>query len=329
MKILVTGGGGFLGRYIVEDLLAKGHSVSSFGRSPQPGLESMGVEVLQGDLANPEAVASACVGMDAVFHVAAKAGIWGSRESYYSVNVMGTRNVLKACKDNGVKYLVYTSTPSVVFNGKSFNGANESLPYGKNWLCHYAETKAIAEKEVIEAHSNSLKICALRPHLIFGPRDSHLLPRVIESVLAKRLKIIGTGNNRVDVSFVIDAASAHVNALAALINGDACGKVYFISQGQPVVLWDWLNRIFSELGITPLKKRISLRMAYAVATLLEGIWKLFSIKGDPPMTRFAAVELAKEHYFDISRARNDLKYSPRYTMEEAITQTVHDLRQYL
>lgn len=329
MKILVTGGGGFLGRYIVEDLLAKGHAVSSFGRSPQDELKSMGVEVVRGDLSNSEAVHSACIGMDAVFHVAAKAGIWGSRESYFAVNVMGTRNVLNACKAHGVKYLVYTSTPSVVFNRESFKGANESLAYGKNWLCHYAETKAIAEKEVIEAHSDSLKICALRPHLIFGPRDSHLLPRVIESVLAKRLKIIGTGKNRVDVSYVSDAASAHVNALEALIDGNACGKVYFISQGQPVVLWDWLNRIFSELGIAPLKKRISLRMAYLVATILEGIWKLFSMKGDPPMTRFAAVELAKDHYFDISHAKNDLNYQPKYTMDEAIAKTVSDLKQYL
>lgn len=329
MKVLVTGGGGFLGRYIVEQLLAKGHLVSSFGRSPQDELESMGVSVIRGDLLDSDAVRSACEGMEAVFHVAAKAGIWGSRESYFAVNVEGTRNVLEACKANRVSYLVYTSTPSVVFNGKSFQGANESLPYGKNWLCHYAETKAIAEQEVMAAQSDCLKICALRPHLIFGPRDPHLLPRVIESVVAKRLKIIGTGNNRVDVSFVSDAALAHVNALEALVEGKACGGVYFISQGQPVLLWDWLNRIFTELGIAPLKKRIPLRIAYFLGAILEGAWKLFSIKGDPPMTRFAAVELAKDHFFDISRAQNDLKYSPKHTMDEAIAKTVEDLKRYL
>lgn len=327
MNILVTGGGGFLGRYIVEDLLAKGHSVSSFGRSPQLELEAKGVKVVQGDLQNTEAVHSACIGMDAVFHIAAKAGIWGSRESYFAVNVKGTRNVLKACKANGIKYLVYTSTPSVVFNGKSFLGADESLPYGKNWLCHYAETKAIAEKEVMESHSDNLKICALRPHLIFGPRDAHLLPRVIESVLAKRLKIIGSGQNRVDVSYVCDAASAHLDALEALIEGKACGKVYFISQGEPVVLWSWLNRILSELDIAPLTKRVPLGLAFSVARLLEAYWKLFAIKGDPPMTRFAAVELAKDHYFDISRAKKDLNYLPKYTMDQAIEKTVEDLKQ--
>lgn len=327
MNILVTGGGGFLGRYIVEDLMAKGHKVCIFGRSAQDELASLGVRVVQGDLQDAVAVREACIGMDAVFHVAAKAGIWGSRESYFAVNVKGTRNVLEACRTNGIKYLVYTSTPSVVFNGQSFLGADESLPYGKNWLCHYAETKAIAEQEVIEAHSENLKVCALRPHLIFGPRDPHLLPRVIEAVLAKRLKIIGSGQNRVDVTYVEDAALAHINALEALMEGKACGKAYFISQGEPVLLWAWLNRILSELGIAPLTKRVPLPVAFFVAIVLEGFWKLFSIKGDPPMTRFAAVELAKEHYFDISRAKKDLKYLPKYTMDQAIEKTVEDLKQ--
>ncbi|MDA0848982.1 MAG: NAD-dependent epimerase/dehydratase family protein [Verrucomicrobia bacterium] len=327
MNILVTGGGGFLGRYIVEDLMTKGHSVSIFGRSAQDELASLGVRVVQGDLQDADAVREACIGMDAVFHVAAKAGIWGSRESYFAVNVKGTRNVLEACRTNGIKYLVYTSTPSVVFNGQSFLGADESLPYGKNWLCHYAETKAIAEQEVMEAHSENLKVCALRPHLIFGPRDPHLLPRVIEAVLAKRLKIIGSGQNRVDVTYVSDAASAHINALEALMEGKACGKAYFISQGEPVLLWAWLNRILSELGIAPLTKGVPLSVAFFVATILEGFWKLFAIKGDPPMTRFAAVELAKEHYFDISRAKKDLKYLPKYTMDQAIEKTVEDLKQ--
>lgn len=327
MKILVTGGGGFLGRYIVEDLMTKGHSVSIFGRSAQNELASLGVRVVQGDLQDAEALREACIGMEAVFHVAAKAGIWGSRESYFAVNVKGTRNLLEACRTNGIKYLVYTSTPSVIFNGQSFLGADESLPYGKNWLCHYAETKAIAEQEVIEAHSDNLKVCALRPHLIFGPRDPHLMPRVIEAVLAKRLKIIGSGQNRVDVTYVSDAASAHINALEALMEGKACGKAYFISQGEPVLLWAWLNRILSELGIAPLTKRVPLSVAFFVATVLEGFWKLFAIKGDPPMTRFAAVELAKEHYFNISRAKKDLNYLPKYTMDQAIEKTVEDLKQ--
>lgn len=329
MNILVTGGGGFLGRYIVEALLRDGHSVSSLGRSPQPELVSMGVQVFEADLLDLESVRCACEGMDAVFHVAAKAGIWGSRKSYFDINVQGTRNVISACEEQKVSYLVYTSTPSVVFNRQAFRSADETLPYGNNWLCPYAETKAMAEREVLAKNSETLKVCALRPHLIFGPRDTHLLPRVIESVLAGRLKIIGTGENKVDVTYVEDAADAHLKALNALRSGAACGQAYFISQGQPVVLWSWLNSLLIALKVPTIKQKISLPIAYAIGSMLEFVWRVFKLKSEPPMTRFVAIELAKDHYFNISKAQKDLGYKPVYTMSEAIKKTVEDLKRLI
>lgn len=329
MKILVTGGGGFLGRYIVEGLLREGHRVSSLGRSPQPELTAMGVEVFEADLQDQEAVDQAFRGQEVIFHVAAKAGIWGSRKSYYDANVMGSRHVLTACKKEQVKYLIYTSTPSVVFNGQSFCGADESLPYGKNWLCHYAETKAIAEKEMLEANSETLRVCALRPHLIFGPRDTHLLPRVLRSVLAGRLKIVGKGDNKVDVSYVEDVADAHLKAFQALQTGQSCGKAYFISQGKPVILWEWLNGILEQLSIPRINQKISLPLAYALGYVLELAWRVFKFKGEPSMTRFVAVELAKDHYFDSSNAKKDLGFQPKHTMDEAVRKTVEDLKRLL
>lgn len=204
MKILVTGGGGFVGGYVIERLLARGYAVRSIGRSSQPQLEAQGVEVVCGDLTDAAAVSAACEGVDAVFHVAARAGVWGSWESYYQPNVIGTRNVVVACQQQSVERLIYTSTPSVVFTGQPIRGGDESLPYGKNWLCHYAHTKAIAEAEALAANSETLKIVALRPHLIFGPGDPHLLPRVLASVQAGRLKIVGDGRSRVDVMSIIN-----------------------------------------------------------------------------------------------------------------------------
>lgn len=328
MEILVTGGGGFLGRYIVEALVKEGHSVSILGRSEQPELASKGIRLYQGDLQDPAFVEEACKNKEAVFHVAAKAGVWGSRQSYIDANVLGTRNILKASKQAGVRYLIYTSTPSVVFNRQSFRGDNESLPYGKDWLCHYAETKAIAEKESLEADSSAISVCALRPHLIFGPRDHHLLPRVIKAVLSGRLKIVGKGKNLVDVTYVKDAALAHVKALAALQSGKACGKAYFISQGSPVVLWEWLNRILSELNIPEIKQKLALPLAYGIGGVFEFIYKILNLKGEPPMTRFVAVELAKDHYFDLSNARRDLDFNPQYSMDQAIKETVEDLAQF-
>lgn len=326
MMVLVTGGGGFVGSYVVRLLLERGYSVRSIGRSPQPKLEAEGVEVVCADLTDAAAVREACDGMDAVFHVAAKAGVWGSWESFYEPNVVGTRNVVEACKAMNIGRLVYTSTPSVVFNGKPIRGGGQEMPYGKNWLCHYAHTKAIAEELVLGANSDTLRVVALRPHLIFGPGDPHLLPRVIDSVKAGRLKIVGNGSNQVDVSFVEDVAAAHLSALDALDTGTCAGQAYFISQGEPVQLWPWLNQVLSGLGVPELTKRMPLPIAYAAGAIAERVWTAFKKAGEPPITRFVAVELAKDHYFSLEAAKRDLGFESKVPMAEALRRTVEDLK---
>ncbi|MFP4260963.1 MAG: NAD-dependent epimerase/dehydratase family protein [Opitutales bacterium] len=327
MRVLVTGGGGFVGRYVVRQLLRRGYKVRSFGRAAQPALEQLGVEVHCGDLADAAAIDGAVCGVDAVFHIAAKAGVWGSWDSYLAANVIGTRHVIQACRSHQVDRIVYTSTPSVVFNRGAFRGEGSELPYGQKWLCHYAHTKAIAEEELIGANGPELKVVALRPHLVFGPGDPHLLPRVVESVRAGRLKIVGDGQNRVDVSFVEDVASTHLAAFDALDTGDCAGKAYFISQGEPVAIWPWLNQVLEGLGDPPLRKRIPLSLAYLAGASAELTWSLFRKTGEPPITRFVAVELAKDHFFDSAAAGRDLKFKPAYSMEEALALTIKDLRQ--
>ncbi|MDQ8193551.1 NAD-dependent epimerase/dehydratase family protein [Coraliomargarita sp. SDUM461004] len=325
MEVLVTGGGGFVGRSVVERLLARGYTVRSFGRSPQPSLAAKGVRVITGDLGNAAEVRAACVGVNAVFHVAAKAGVWGSWDSYYRPNVLGSRNVVAACQAEGVRRLVYTSTPSVVFNRQAIRGGGQDMPYGRRWLCHYAHTKAIAEQEILAASCDTLQVVALRPHLIFGPGDPHLLPRVIESVKAGRLRIVGDGSNRVDVAYVEDVAAAHLNALDVLDTGKCAGKAYFISQGEPVELWTWLNQVLTGLGHAPLTQRVPLRLAYAAGAVAETLWRLLGRAGEPPITRFVAVELAKDHYFDLQPAIQDLAFRPERSMEVALAETIKDL----
>lgn len=326
MKILVTGGGGFIGRRVVEQLLDVGHSLRSFGRQPQPGLQALGVEVRCGDLADRDAVAAACEGMDAVFHVAAKAGVWGPRKAFFEANVLGSRHVVAGCRKHGVPRLVYTSTPSVVFNRKAIRGGDERMPYGSRWLCHYAETKALAERETLAAADEGFGVVALRPHLVFGPGDPHLLPRVVQSAIAGRIKIVGHGRNKVDVAYIEDVARAHRHALEALERQAMSGSAYFITQGEPIRLWPWLNEILEALGHAPLTGKVALPLAYAAGGLLEGIWGLSGRKGEPPLTRFVAVELAKDHWFSIERARRELSYKPCTAMEVAVEATVGDLR---
>lgn len=326
---LVTGGSGFLGKAIVKRLLAQGWAVSSLGRSPQSELKSLGVNVLQGDLASAEDALHACQGMDAVFHVAAKAGVWGPWDAYFETNVVGTRNIVDACKKCGVPRLVYTSTPSVVFNGGALNGADESMPYGSNWLCHYAHTKAIAEKIALDADTpGGLRVTALRPHLIWGVGDPHLIPRVLTRARAGKLRIVGSGDTRVDITHVDNAADAHLLALKALEGESvAGGKPYFITQGEPVNLWNWLNTLLERVGIPPITKKISYSTAYRVGAVLEGAYRLLRLSGEPRMTRFVAVELAKNHTFSIDAARRDLGYEPKISTESGLDTLVGQIKE--
>src|SRR5262245_33560782 len=173
MKVLVTGGGGFLGGAIVRLLHARGDSVRSFTRSSYPWLTEIGVEQALGDLADEAAVSNAVRGCDAVIHVAAKAGVWGRYDDYFATNVTGTINILTACRLQGVQRLVYTGTPSSVHTGRDIEGGNESLPHATHFLAPYPETKAKAEKKVLSANGSVLATVSLRPHLIWGPGDPH------------------------------------------------------------------------------------------------------------------------------------------------------------
>lgn len=329
MKILVTGGGGFLGRYVVKKLLEKGYAVRVLGRSEQPDLKTAGVDVIQGDIRDAKLVRAAARGVDVIQHIAAKAGVWGTWDDYYQINVVGTRNVLNACKELGINRLVYTSTPSVVFNGKSFQGVDENQPYGENWLCHYAHTKMLAEKEVLSANDpdgSGLRTIALRPHLIWGVGDNHLIPRVIARARSGKLRIVGDGTNKVDIVHVENAAEAQLRAQVALERIESCGQPYFITQGEPVVLWDWINGLLERLGISKVEKRISLPTAYRVGAVMEGVWKTLRLKGEPPMTRFVATELAKDHFFDITSARHNLGYQPVVSIEQGLDELVNELK---
>lgn len=319
MTVLVTGGGGFLGGAIVEQLLARGETVRSIARGTYPALEARGVACFQGDLADADAVAKAVEGCDAVIQVAAKAGVWGDYDDYFRANVVGTRNVLDACKAQGVPRLVYTSTPSVTFAGEDENGVDESMPYAPKFLCHYAATKAQAEQEVLAANSDTFSTVALRPHLIWGPGDNHLVPRLLSRAKAGRVKLVGDGTNRVDATYVDNAAAAHLNALDVLAPGAACaGKAYFISNGEPIGMGDLLNQILAAAGLPPITKSVPPGMAYAVGSVMEWAYRLLGKKEEPLMTRFVARQLATAHWFDISAAKRDLGYKPAVSMAEGM-----------
>jgi len=319
MIALVTGGGGFLGSAIVRQLLARGDQVRSFSREAHPGLSRLGVQQIQGDIANLNAVQEAVRGCDIVFHVAAKAGIWGTYEQYYRANVTGTENVVAACQTHGVGRLVFTGSPSAVFDGYDVEGGDESLPYPASYEAHYPHTKAVAEQIVLGANSASLATVSLRPHLIWGPGDNHLVPRIVTKSRSGRLRRIGSRPCLVDTVYIDNAADAHLNAADRLLPGaPLAGKAYFISNGEPLPLWEMVNRILAAAGLPSEKRSIPPKLARAAGTLCEMAWKILSLPGEPPMTRFLANELSSAHWFDISAARRDLGYLPAVSIEEGL-----------
>lgn len=319
MKALVTGGGGFLGSAIVRQLLKRGDQVVSYSRGDYPQLAELGVEQRRGDLSDLNSLAEAAKGCDIVFHVAAKAGIWGRFDEYFSANVAGTENVIAACKLLSIERLVYTSSPSVVFDGSDVEGGDESLPYPAHFEAHYPHTKALAEQAVLAANSKSLATVSLRPHLIWGPDDNHLVPRIVAKGQAGKLRRIGTRPCLVDTVYVENAAEAHLNAADRLAPGSPpAGKAYFITNGEPVPVWEMVNGILAAAGLPPVTRQIPPFAAYAAGAVCEKIWKAMNLSGEPPMTRFVARELATAHWFDISAARRDLGYTPRISTAEGL-----------
>lgn len=358
---MVTGATGFLGGRIRERLLAARRSLTIVSRTPQPALAARGIRVVVGSLADPAVCAEAVRGVETVFHVAARVGVWGRYADFYQDNVVATRTLLTAARASGVRRFVHTSTPSVVYNGFPLADADESLPLTTSCPSPYPLTKALAEREVIAANSPGFATCALRPHLIWGVGDPHLVPRILARAAAGRLRVVGEGQNRVDMVHVENAAAAHLLAETALLpvssslnhtsqslidktfespssitsqslvdkksDAPAAGRAYFITNGEPINLWHWIDELLRALGRPPLPSRsMPLSAAYALGAACEATWTLLRRADEPPMTRFIAAELAKDHWFNITAARRDLGYVPRISMAAGTAELVAALR---
>ncbi len=322
MRVLVTGGGGFLGRGIVLALLGEGHAVRTLTRSENVGLARAGVETLRGDIADPQAVLAATAGCDLVFHVAAKVGASGTYEAFHRTNVHGTRNVIEACRAAGASRLVFTSTPSVVFSHEDLEGVDESQPYPERYDAFYPQTKAEAERAVLEAHDPGagLRTIALRPHIIWGPGDTSLLPRLQARAASLRRIVTPGAPKKMDITYIDDAVAAHLlaaNALEARPD-EVGGKPYFISSGSPVEIWSFIDAVLEAVGKPPVTRSAPKGLALAAGWLLETAHRLRGAPGEPRMSRWIVHELTTSHWFDISAARRDLGFSPAVNLEQGL-----------
>jgi 2-alkyl-3-oxoalkanoate reductase len=333
VKALVTGGGGFLGGAVVDALIARGDDVVSLARGDYPALRERGVATVRGDLADPAGARAAVEGVDVVLHVAAKAGIAGTAAEFRHSNVEGTRVLLDACREAGVRRFVFTSTPSVVHTGGDITGGDESLPYATHFDAPYPETKAESERMVLAANGPDLATVALRPHLVWGPGDTQFVPRILARARSGRLRFVGDGSAVVDTTYIDDAARAHLDAADRLAPDAACaGRPYFITSGDPRPVRDLVNGIVVAGGLEPVRRTVPLPVAVAAGAAVESVWRVLERVpglgdvGEPPMTRFLARQLATAHWFDIGAARRDLGYVPQVPLDEGFVRLAASLR---
>ena len=320
MRALVTGAGGFLGFGIVRGLVEDGAEVHSFSRGDHPRLATLGITQHRGDLADADAVNAAVAGCDIVYHVAARPGAWGPYRTYHQTNVRGTEHVVAACRRHQVRDLVYTSTPSVVSHGTDLEEVDESLDYPPSFKAHYPATKAIAERLVRAANCDALRTVSLRPHLIWGPGDPNLLPRLVQRAKAGRLRRIGQ-TRLIDTTYIDDAVQAHLLAGDKLRGADwrdVAGKVYFISSGTPIGNWTMIDHMLAAAGLPPVQRSISPRAAYALGCAMELVYGALRLQTEPPLTRWVVDELSTAHWYDINAARRELGYTPVVGLEDGM-----------
>lgn len=323
MKVLVTGATGFLGSHTTRILLDHRHTVYMLGRNfgrVQP-LIGRGAVAVEADLRDSAAVAAACAGMDAVIHAGALSKDWGPRADFLAVNVEGTQAVIDGCRGAGVGRLVHISSPAVIFTGRDHENAGERTPYATHFLSPYAESKKLAEDRVNEACAAGLPAVILRPKAIFGPGDQALLPRILAAAARGRLRQFGSGENRVDLTYVENVAHA---AMLALDARAAVGRTYFITNDEHVLLWPVIRRMLQSLHLSHQLKPLPLPMAMAAATLME--WSARVTGREPLLTRYGVGVLARTQTYNIAAARHELGYAPVASVEHGINHTLAHLR---
>ena len=311
-----------MGGALVRALVARGgHEISATARREAPELEALGVKVVWADLRDPESAIAATQNQDLIFHTAAKAGVWGRYDDYHASNVRATEALLTGARQHGVSHFVHTSSPSVTFQGQSEVDVDESAPYSRAPMNPYCFTKILAEKAVLASHlQDGLRTLALRPHLIYGPGDPHLLPRVFEAAEQGRLIRVGDGLNRVDVTHIDDTVAGHLAVLDRWEQEAIWGRPYFLTSGRPILLWDWLGELLAWKGLPPVRKSVGLRTAVTLGSVMEVFYRLLRLKGEPRLTRFSALQLGCSHTYSIEAARELLGYAPKVDPYAAFAQ---------
>lgn len=325
MKVLVTGATGFLGKYVVKELVTEGYFVRAFGRNEAVGqsLVSDQVEFFKGDLSSKQAVEEACKGVEMVVHAGALSTVWGPWESFYQANVLGTQHVLEACRTNKIRRLVYVSSPSIYAAPKDQIDIKEEDAPAENHLNNYIKSKLLSEK-LFPAYPDVPSII-LRPRGLFGVGDTSILPRVLKLSQKIGIPLIKEGKQLMDMTCVENVALAIALALKA---DQAGGQVYNITNGEPTPFKELIEEALQGLGLPIRYKKLPAFLLGCLASSLEVLYRVLPLKGEPPLTRYTYYLLRYSQTLDISKAREELGYEPRISIKEGIAQYVQDYRKH-
>ena len=319
MRVLITGATGFLGFRLVEKLNLdfKYKQIIASGRVIKKThyIKSDKVKYITGNLTDPIFVDELTKKIDIVINCAALSSPWGSISDFTQANIITQKNLIKSCIYNKVKTFIFISSPSIYFDLKNKLNIYESDPLPKQFINNYARSKFEAEELL---RSSNLPYVIFRPRALIGRGDHVIMPRVINAFEKNKLKIVGDGENLVDltpVSNVVDAI------LLSIHNENALYQTFNLSNGKPVKLWAKINYVLQKLDKKIVKKKVSYKFAFSVVFLLEIISKVFNLK-EPSTTIYSIGILSKSFSLNIDKVIKILNYQPRQTVDEAIDEFV-------
>jgi nucleoside-diphosphate-sugar epimerase len=304
----VTGGSGFIGGRLIERLVRDGHAVRALARSDAAAarVSELGAEPVRGELADPAAMRAGAAGCELAFHAAAMLGDWGRPEDFERGNVQGTRNVLDACSQAGIRRFVHVGTEAALMAGEPLVQVDETAPLRPDSPVLYSATKARAEQAVLDANREGFATIVVRPRFVWGRGDTTLLPAMVDMVRSGRFAWIAGGRHRTAITHVDNT----VEGLVLAAQRGRGGNAYFVTDGEPVVFREFVTQLLATQGVPAPTRSVPAAVAGPLAGAGETVWRTLRLGGRPPLTRFAFWVSSQECTIRIDKARDELGYAP-------------------
>lgn len=313
MKVFITGASGFVGSAVARQLKKK-HTILAMSRSEKSdaALKKLGAKPVRSELG---AVKAADLrGVDVIVHAAAFVEQWGTNEDFWKANVTGTEQLIAAAKEAKIKRFIFIGTEACLFHGQDMIDIDETYPYPQSTPFLYSLTKGEAEKRVIAANSKTFATLSVRPRLVWGTGDKTILPVLVDMIQKKKFMWMDNGAKDTDTTHILNL----VHAVELGLKKGKGGEIYFVTDGERTTFRSFLGRYIATQRVTPPAKSVPGSVARALAFVVEGIWKLFRFKGEPPLTRFAAAIMSRHCTIRIDKIKKDMGYKPVISVAEGL-----------